>query len=829
MKLFLRFFGFLFAAGTILFVVGVAAASGLLWHYSKDLPDYSQLQDYEPPVMTRVHAADGSLVAEYARERRLYIPIQAVPKLVINAFLAAEDKNFYEHGGLDFFGIARAAVNYAQNFGSNRHPQGASTITQQVAKNFLLSNEVSFSRKIKEALLALKIERTYSKDKILELYLNEIYLGLGAYGIASASLTYFDKGVNELTVPEAAYLAALPKAPNNYHPFRARERALERRNWVIDQMAQDGFITGVQADAAKRTSLGVTQKPTSTHTFAAEYFAEEVRRELYDRYGEKKLYDGGLSVRTTLDTKLQMLARKTLTEGLVRFDEGQGWRGPVAKIDISGDWGVKLADVKALADVAPWRLAVVLETSDQSARIGLQPGREPGGYISKEREVGILPLDGLKWARSGGKAVTKVGQVLNPGDVVYVELAKVAGQYRLHQVPEVSGAMVVEDPWTGRVLAMVGGFSYDQSQFNRATQALRQPGSSFKPIVYAAALDNGYTPSTLVLDAPIEIDQGPGLGVWKPENYENNFFGPSTLRFGIEHSRNVMTVRLAQDIGMPLIAEYAKRFGVYDQLPPYLSFALGAGETTLLRMVTAYGMFDNGGRRIKPTLIDRIQDRYGHTVYRHDERECIGCDAKKWANQPEPSLIDRREQVLDPMTAYQITSMMEGVVLRGTAAGAGFQKEFGKPVAGKTGTTNDEKDAWFIGYTPDIVVGVYMGYDKPRHLGRGATGGHLAAPIVKDFMKVALADKPAVPFRVPPGIKLIRVDLKTGQRAGPNSEKVILEAFKPGTAPPDNYSVVGYGNDPQQQDQPPGRGPPGFFRVSPDADRAVRSGTGGLY
>jgi penicillin-binding protein 1A len=830
MKLFLRFFGFLFAAGTILFVVGVAAASGLLWHYSKDLPDYSQLQDYEPPVMTRVHAADGSLVAEYARERRLYIPIQAVPKLVINAFLAAEDKNFYEHGGLDFFGIARAAVNYAQNFGSNRHPQGASTITQQVAKNFLLSNEVSFSRKIKEALLALKIERTYSKDKILELYLNEIYLGLGAYGIASASLTYFDKGVNELTVQEAAYLAALPKAPNNYHPFRARARALARRNWVIDQMAQDGFITSVQAEAAKRTALGVTQKPTSTHTFAAEYFAEEVRRELYDRYGEKKLYDGGLSVRTTLDTKLQMLARKTLTEGLVRFDEGQGWRGPVAKIDISGDWGVKLADVKALADVAPWRLAVVLETSDQSARIGLQPGREPGGYISKEREVGILPLDGLKWAKTGGKAVTKVGQVLNPGDVVYVELAKVAGQYRLHQVPEVSGAMVVEDPWTGRVLAMVGGFSYDQSQFNRATQALRQPGSSFKPIVYAAALDNGYTPSTLVLDAPIEIDQGPGLGVWKPENYENNFFGPSTLRFGIEHSRNVMTVRLAQDIGMPLIAEYAKRFGVYDQLPPYLSFALGAGETTLLRMVTAYGMFDNGGRRIKPTLIDRIQDRYGHTVYRHDERECIGCDAKKWANQPEPSLIDRREQVLDPMTAYQITSMMEGVVLRGTAAGAGFQKEIGKPVAGKTGTTNDEKDAWFIGYTPDVVVGVYMGYDKPRHLGRGATGGHLAAPIVKDFMKVALADKPAVPFRVPPGIKLIRVDLKTGQRAGPNSEKVILEAFKPGTAPPDNYSVVGYGNDPQQQqDQPPGRGPPGFFRVSPDADRAVRSGTGGLY
>ena len=628
MKLFLRFFGFLFAAGTILFVVGVAGVAALLWHYSKGLPDYSQLQDYEPPVMTRVHAADGSLVAEYAKERRLYIPIQAVPKRVINAFLAAEDKNFYEHGGLDFTGIIRAAFNYAENYGSGRHPQGASTITQQVAKNFLLSNEVSFTRKIKEALLALKIERTYSKDKILELYLNEIYLGLGAYGIAAASLVYFDKGVNELTIPEVAYLAALPKAPNNYQPFRQRERAIERRNWVIDQMAADGFISAADAEKAKRAPLGVITKPPSTHIFAAEYFAEEVRRELYERYGEKKLYEGGLSVRTTLETDLQVLARKTLIEGLVKYDEAHGYRGPVTKIDISGDWGVKLADVKALADVAPWRLAVVLETGDKSARIGLQPGREPGGFISKEREVGIIPLDGLKWARVKGRAPTKADQVLAPGDVIYVEPTTGQGQYVLRQVPEISGAMVVEDPWTGRVLAMVGGFSYDQSQFNRATQALRQPGSAFKPIVYSAALDNGYTPSSLILDAPIEIDQGPGLGVWKPENYEHDFFGPSTLRFGIEHSRNVMTVRLAQDIGMPLIAEYAKRFGVYDNLPPYLSFALGAGETTLLRMVTAYAMIDNGGRRIKPTLIDRIQDRYGHTVYKHDQRECIGCDAR---------------------------------------------------------------------------------------------------------------------------------------------------------------------------------------------------------
>jgi penicillin-binding protein 1A len=824
MRLLLRFFGFLFAAGTILFVVGVAAAAGLLWHFSKDLPDYSQLQDYEPPVMTRVHAGDGSLVAEYARERRLYIPIQAVPKLVINAFLAAEDKNFYEHGGLDFTGIARAGIVYLQNYGSSRRPQGASTITQQVAKNFLLSNELSMSRKVKEALLALKIERTYSKDKILELYLNEIYLGLGAYGIAAASLVYFDKAVNELTVPEAAYLASLPKAPNNYHPFRQRERAIERRNWVIDRMAESGFVKSADAEKAKRSPLGVTTKATSAHIFAAEYFAEEVRRELYERYGEKKLYEGGLSVRTSLDPKLQLLARKTFIDGLVRYDEAQGWRGSVTKIDIAGDWGVKLAEVKALSDIAPWRLAVVLEVSDQSARIGLQPGREPGGFVSKERTVGILPLEGMKWAKSGGRAVGKVTQVVSPGDVVYVEPGRSEGQFILHQIPEISGAMVVEDPWTGRVLAMVGGFSFDQSQFNRATQALRQPGSSFKPFVYAAALDNGYTPSTVVLDAPVEIDQGPGVGTWRPENYEGKFYGPATLRFGLEHSRNVMTVRLAQDIGMPLIAEYAKRFGVYDDLPPYLSFALGAGETTLLRMTSAYAMFDNGGRRIKPTLIDRIQDRYGHTVYKHDERECVGCAGKKWENQPEPSLVDRRQQVLDPMTAYQITSMMEGVVQRGTAT---VVREVAKPVAGKTGTTNDEKDAWFIGFTPDVVVGVYLGYDKPRHLGRGGTGGHLAAPIVKEFLKVALADKPAAPFRVPPGIKLVRVDLKSGTRAGPGTERAILEAFKPGTAPPDSYSIVGDGAGPDDGRSWGDRGR--FFGVSPDADRAVRSGTGGLY
>ncbi len=830
MRLLLRFMGFLFAAGTIVFLVGVAAVAGAIWHFSKDLPDYSQLQDYEPAVMTRVHAADGALLGEYSKERRLYLPIQAIPKPVINAFLAAEDKNFYEHGGIDFTGMARAAVLYAQNYGSNRRPQGASTITQQVAKNFLLTNEVSFNRKIKEALLAMRIERTYTKDKILELYLNEIYLGLSAYGIAAASLVYFDKSVNELTIAEAAYLAALPKAPSSLHPVRNRDRAIERRNYVIDRLAENGWIKQADAVAARKEPLNVTSRSNAAHIFAGEYFAEEVRRDIFERYGEKKLYEGGLSVRTSLDPKLQMMARKAMVAGLVRFDEAQGFRGAPNKIEIGGDWGVKLAEVKSLSDISPWRMAVVLETSDQSARIGFQPGRELGGAVSKTRDTGLISLEGVRWAKPAAgpnrfKTPTAVTQVLSPGDVIYVDPLldkdgnKIEGQYRLRQTPEVSGAMVAMDPWTGRVVAMVGGFSFDQSQFNRATQAYRQPGSSFKPIVYSTAMDNGYTPSTVVVDAPIEIDQGQGAGVWRPENYSTGkYYGPTTLRNALIRSLNTVTVRLAQDVGMPLIGEYAKRFGIYDDLPNYLSYALGAGETTVMRMVTAYSMFANGGKRVKPTLIDRIQDRYGHTIFKHDQRECRGCDGGDvWKNQPEPSLVDRREQVLDSMTAYQITSMMEGVVQSGTAT---VLREVGKPIAGKTGTTNDEKDAWFIGFSPDLVVGVYIGYDKPRNLGRGGTGGHLAAPVVKDFMKLALADKPAVPFKVPAGIKLIRVDAKSGMRAGPgDSGRTILEAFKPGTAPPDNYSVIGVADaDGRSQG------------VSPDADRAIfRPGTGGLY
>src|SRR5450755_1912986 len=828
MRLLLRFSGYVFAAGTVLFLAGAVGVAGLLWHFSQDLPDYSQLQADEPPVMTRIHAADGELLGEYARERRLYLPIQAVPKLVTNAFLAAEDKNFYEHGGIDYSGMARAALLYAQNFGSGRRPQGASTITQQVAKNFFFSSEVTFTRKIKEALLAMRLERAYSKDKILELYLNEIYLGLGAYGIAAASLVYFDKSVNELTVAEASFLAALPKAPGALHPIRNRDRAIERRNYVVDRLLENGWIKQADADKARKDPLVVTSRSNGAHVFAGEYFAEEVRRDVFERYGEKSLYEGGLSVRTTLDPKIQVMARKAMVAGLVNYDEAQGWRGPVSKLDISGDWGGALADVKSLSDVSPWRMAVVLESSDQFARIGFQPARELGGAVAKERQTGLITLEGVRWTKvavvtTKGKTTAAVSRVLNPGDVIYVDPlvsrdgAVVEGQYRLRQLPEVSGAMVAMDPWTGRVLAMVGGFSFDQSQFNRATQAYRQPGSTIKPIVYSSALDNGYTPSSVFVDAPIEIDQGQGAGIWRPENFSvGHYRGPITLREALKWSINTVTVRLAQDIGMPLIGEYAKRFGVYDELPNYLSYALGAGETTVMRMVTAYSMFANGGRRVKPTLIDRIQDRYGHTIFKHDARECRGCDAiGGWKNQPEPQLVDRREQVLDSMTAYQITSMMEGVVQGGTAT---VMREVGKPIAGKTGTTNDEKDVWFIGFSPDLVVGLYLGYDKPRSLGRSAQGGRTAAPIAKDFMKLALADKPAIPFKVPAGIKLITVDQMSGMRAGPGSGRTVLEAFKPGTAPPDNYSVIGVADA-------DGRS----LSVSPDAGNIMRPGTGGLY
>ena len=826
MKFLLKFFGYLFGIGAVCFLVVAAGGAWYLSTITKDLPDYTTLKNYEPPVMTRVHAADGSLIAEYAKQRRMFLPIQGIPDLVKDAFISAEDKNFYHHPGIDITGVARAIVVNLRNklSGNDRRPVGASTITQQVAKNFLLTNEVSYERKIKEAILALRIEDAYSKDKILELYLNEIYLGMGAYGVAGASLLYFDKSVHELTIAEAAYLAALPKGPNNYNPFRHPKAAIERRNWVIDRMVENGYVKPEDGEKAKAEPLKVTPRETGAQLFASEYFAEEVRRELKDMYGDDRLYTGGLSVRSTLDPKMQAEARKSLMDGLVKFDREHGtWRGPVDHVDVNaGEWGGLVGKVKKLDDVPEWQLAVVLDVNADQATIGIQPERLASGKLSTDRERGHIDFSEIKWVRrvkDGTSSVKGADDVLKVGDVVYAErIPDPAGgkskAWMLRQVPEVSGAIVAMDPFTGRVLAMVGGFSYDQSEFNRATQAYRQPGSSFKPFVYSAALDNGYTPSSVVMDAPISVEQAGG-DVWQPQNYGRKYYGPSTLRTGIEKSRNVMTVRLAQDMGMPLVAEYARRFGIYDNMLPVLSMALGAGETTVLRLTTAYSMIANGGRKVTPTLIDRIQDRYGRTIYKHDARECEGCDATDWHGQDEPKLIDNREQVLDPMTAYQITSMMEGVVQRGTATSV---RAVGRPIAGKTGTTNDERDAWFMGFSPNLTVGVFVGYDTPRPMGRGMTGGHVAAPIFTEFMKQALADKPAVEFRVPPGITLIPINSRTGLRAAAGAPGTILEAFKPGTAPPDNYSIIGYQDEMGQPRE-----------VTPEADRAIMTGTGGLY
>ena len=807
MRLLLRFFGFLFTLGAILFALGATGAGFIVWKYSQELPDYTQLAAYQPAVTTRVHAGDGSLLAEYSKERRLYVPIQTMPKLVINAFVSAEDKNFYHHIGVDPEGILRAI---ATNLTHPGRRQGASTITQQVAKNFLLSSEQTFDRKIKEMLVALKIETAYSKERILELYLNEIYLGLGNYGVAAASLNYFGKSVNELTLTEVAYLAALPKAPNNYHPFRKTQAAIDRRNYVIDRMVENGYVKKEDGEIAKQKTLGVTLRAVSPNTISAGFFAEEVRRELFDRYGEKSLYEGGLSVRTTLDPKLQQFARQTLADGLVRFDEArEGFHGVVQKIDVqTADWGQELANVTAVTDVRDWRLAVVLGFTGEIAQIGLQPQRDSGGRVQRDRETGTLAPDGLKWTKKTAR------QLVQPGDVIYVEpVADKSGQFRLRQIPAVSGALVAMDPQTGRVLSMVGGFSFDLSKFNRATQAQRQPGSSFKPFVYAAALDNGYTPSDLVLDAPIEIDLGPGQSIWKPENFDKQSHGLRTLRYGIEHSKNQMTVRLAQDIGMPLIADYGKRFGLYNNLLPVLAMSLGAGETTVLKVTTGYSMFVNGGKRITPTLIDRIQDRWGKTIYRHDDRTCSDCTSEQWNNQSEPKMPDTRDQVIDPLTAYQITSILEGVVIRGTGASIAA---VGKPLAGKTGTTNDAKDLWFVGFSPDLAVGVYMGYDKPKSLGSQAQASQFAAPIFRDFMKLALADKPATPFRVPAGIKLVSIDVETGLRAASGEKGTILEAYKPGT-------------EPAASDTGDMLGTQSIFTPSPDVERAVGKGTGGVY
>ncbi len=798
--------------------VGVGGVLFVFYKYGQALPDYRQLADYEPPVMTRVHAGDGRLLAEFAMEKRVFIPIKAMPKQLINAFLAAEDKNFYTHPGVDFMGIGRAVLTNVKNIGSSRRLVGASTITQQVAKNFLLTNEVSWTRKIKEAILAFRIERAIPKDRILELYINEIYLGFGSYGAGAAALNYFNKSLNELQIHEVAYLAALPKAPNNYNPIKKPKAAHDRRNWVIGRMLEEGLISLVEAEKAKKEPLKIFKR-AATEYVKADFFAEEVRRELMARYGEEQLYKGGLSVRTTIAPRLQKVADWALRKGLTTYDRRHGWRGAFHRMNDSvplegpADWRRALAGLKRPKGLYEWSLAVVLGTDKQAAHIGVEDGTK-----------GRIPLSELRWARpwlKGQKRGAKVRHphdVLQRGEVIAVERVDKdsegttypADVFGLRQIPKINGAIVAMDPHTGRVLAMSGGYSFERNQFNRVTQARRQPGSAFKPFVYLAAMDAGYTPSTLILDAPFVIDQGPGLPKWRPANYTQKFYGPSTMRLGIEKSRNLMTVRLAQTIGMDRIVDYAKRFGIINNLQQTLAMSLGAGETTLMRLTTAYAMLVNGGKRIAPTLLDRIQDRHGRTVFSHDRRACKGCRQKAWSGELPPRVPDTRKQVTDAGSAYQVVAMLKGVVDRGT--GRRIAK-VGKPLAGKTGTTNQERDTWFIGFSPDLAVGVFVGFDTPIPLGRRETGSSVAAPVFRDFMGEALEGKPAIPFRIPPNIRLVRVNARTGQLAQVGERNVILEAFKPGSVPTGASQVL------EGQSWTAGQG----------AGSGALTGTGGLY
>ena len=830
-----------FGLGLFLLLAGAGAGVYLWYHYGQDLPDETALANYVPSIVTRVHAGDGRLLAEFAIENRVFVPIDQIPPLVRNAFIAAEDQNFYSHPGIDFTGIVRAAVAYLKNYGSGERPQGASTITQQVAKNFFLTNEVSIDRKIKEMILAFRIESTFTKDQILELYLNEINLGAGNWGVVTAALNYFNKSLDELTVAQAAYLAALPKAPNNYHPVRNKEAAIERRNYVIERMLEDGYITAEQAKEAKAEDLKVHPRDQA-EVAHADYFAEEVRREIKKLYGDDVLYKGGLVVRSTLDPKLQEIADRVLRQGMINYDRRHGWRGPIAvmafdqeaidqaaaereklknenpeltvklpplPIDATdGDWVSRLPAREGLALppielVAQWQVAVVLGIDDKAKRvaIGLEGGVE-----------GSIPMKELAWARPwkedqrvGGEP-KKPSDVLHAGDVVIVEAVAndpdgkpydEQGLYALRQIPDVEGGLVAMDPHTGRVYAITGGWSFEESEFDRAAQAQRQPGSSFKPFVYTAALDAGFTPATIILDAPFVLDQGPGLPLWKPKNYGGDMLGPVPMRVGIEKSRNLMTVRLAQTVGMDKVVDYARRFGVVDNMPPVLSSSLGAVETTVLRMVAGYSMLVNGGKKITPTMIDRIQDRYGHIIYRHDQRACDACIASSYDGQPPPVLPDTREQIVDPISAYQMVSMLQGVVLRGT--GTRLQA-VGKPIAGKTGTTNDGFDNWFIGFTPDLAVGVYLGFDQPRTLGPNETGGTNAAPIIRDFFIDALKDVPAKEFRVPPGVVFMPIDQHTGLIASGTGKGIVMEAFKPGTEPIAGQQVLDGGYTPGAED-----------------------------
>ena len=750
-----KFFKNIFILITSFILLSAISIISVLWTYSNDLPDYKFLKSYKPPVSSKVYSGNGDLVADFSQEKRVFVPFNSIPKNVINAFLSAEDKNFFKHPGVDAKGVIRAVINNISNILSSKRLEGASTITQQVAKNFLLTNEVSLNRKIKEAILAFRIERALSKERILELYLNQIYLGSGAYGVAAASLEYFDKSIKDLNYSEAALLAALPKAPSRYNPYRDLDIAKFRRNLVLKNLLDNNYLTSEWYKKLTKEEI-ILKKNKKIYLEDAQYFIEDVRKSVIETLSYDKVYKQGFNINTPIDLNLQTIATKSLRDGLIAYDKRKGWRGPLTNKIYNSEWKKDLEKYK-LENSINWKLAIVKKINKFSAEIETEDNIE-----------GVIEYQSISWTKK------EFNKLLKPGDIIYVKNFK-ENIFNLQQLPKVNGGIVVMDPFTGRVLALSGGFSFKQSEFNRATQAKRQPGSAFKPFVYALALENNFTPTSLVLDAPLVLDQGDDLKMWKPENYGKKFYGPSTLRVGLEKSRNLMTVRIAQNLGVEKIVDFSKALKIYDNPEELLSISLGSAETTLLKLTSAYSVFVNGGKLVEPILIDRIQDSEGNTIFNNDKRKCINCDQISYLTNDYPEIKNNYTKIFSPETAFQMTSILEGVVQRGTAKKL---KDLNLNIAGKTGTTNKNTDTWFIGFTSNVLVGVYVGSDNPTPLGKYETGSKTALPIFKSFISDSVNKYDARPFKAAKGTVMMVVDPLTGQKAKFNSKNTIIEVFK---------------------------------------------------
>ena len=751
-----RLFKNIFIIFLSLFLLLLVTILIVLWTFSNSIPDYRFLKNYKPPVSSKMYSGNGELVADFSKEKRIFVPFEAIPKNVINSFLSAEDKNFYSHPGVDAKGVMRAIINNIQNIMTSKRLEGASTITQQVAKNFLLTNEVSFNRKIKEAILAFRIERALSKERILELYLNQIYLGSGAYGVAAASLEFFDKSIKDLNYNEAALLAALPKAPSRYNPYRNKDLAKFRRDLVLKNLYENNFIDQSKYLELKNKTIKL-KKVKKVFLENSQYYIEDVRKNIIEKLTYNKVYNQGYNINTPINLELQKVATQSLRNGLVAYDRRKGWRGPIKNIKYSKDWYASIEKKFRLEKSIEWQMVIVKKINQFNSIIETENNLQ-----------GVINYKDISWTKKDFEELFKVG------DVIYVKKVD-SNSYSLQQLPIINGGIVAMDPFTGRVLALSGGFSFKNSEFNRASQALRQPGSAFKPFVYALALENKYTPSSLILDAPLVLDQGVDLKKWKPENYGKKFYGLSTLRVGLEKSRNLMTVRIAQNLGVDKIANFTERMNIYKKPEELLSISLGSAETTLLSLTTAYCSFVNGGKLIKPVLIDRIQDGEGNTIINNGNRKCINCDKISFTGKEFPKIEDDYEKVLSPQTAYQLTSILQGVVERGTGKKL---KKLGLNLAGKTGTTNDNTDAWFIGFTSNLVIGVYVGMDIPQPLGKFETGSKAALPIFEEFVKKAVKKSDARPFKVPEDITLMVVDPTTGIKAKFSSKNTIIESYK---------------------------------------------------